>query len=199
MSSTGKNAKAVQVANMITGTKKRFPNGTQQVTVGGVTRTIDQLTAELQTFVDNRTAVETAQATAKAKVEAERAQAPSLLALIAAYVTFVRLNFGNAPDALIDFDIPPTKTRTPLTTEAKAVAAAKRAATRTARGTTSKKAKKNVKGNITATLVVTPSASPAPSTPVASPVPSTPVASPAPAASGNAPAGGTPATPTAHS
>jgi hypothetical protein len=187
MSSPGKNSKAGQVANIITGTKKRFSNGSQQLTVGGVTRTVDQLTAEMQTFVDNRTAVETAQAATKVKVDAERAQAPSLLAIIAAFVAYVRLTFGNSPDALADFGIAPPKTRTPLTAEAKAVAAAKRAATRTARGTTSKKAKKSVKGAITAKLVVTPVTSPAPSAPVVSPVPT---------ASGNAPSGATPA---AHS
>jgi hypothetical protein len=179
----------LKVANMITGVKKRFPNGNQQVTVGGVTRTVDQLTAELQTFVDNRTAVETAQATTKMKVDAERAQAPSLLALIAAFVTYVRLTFGNSPDALADFDIPPPKARTPMTAEAKAIAAAKRVATRAARGTTSKKAKQSVKGNVTAKLVVTPVTPSAPSTPVASPAPVT----------GNVTSGGTPQTPTAHS
>jgi hypothetical protein len=185
MGKTGKIEKAVQVTNMITGTKKRFPNGNQVITIGGATITVDQATAKLQSFVDNRDAVETAQANASAKVAAEQAQAPSLLAFIAAFVTFVRLTFGNAIDVLADFDIPPPKVRTPMTAEAKAVAAAKRAATRAARGTTSAKAKKSVKGNVTAKLVVTPA------TPAS---PEAPVATPAPAASG-----GTPPTPTAHS
>jgi hypothetical protein len=189
MSSTGKNAKAAQVAKIIAGTKKRFPNGSQSLTVGGVARTVDQLTAEMQTFVDNRSAVETAQAATKVKVDAERTQAPSLLAIIAAFVTYIRLTFGNSPDALADFGLAPPKVRTPLTAEAKAVAAAKRVATREARGTTNKKDKQSVKGNTTAKLVVTPAASPAPSTPVASP---------APVASSNAPSGGTAPTPTAH-
>ncbi|HEY5244022.1 MAG TPA: hypothetical protein VIJ22_21220 [Polyangiaceae bacterium] len=176
------------MTNIISGAKKRFPNGNQIITIAGETVTVDQATAKMQTFVDNRDAVETAQAGATAKVAAERAQAPSLLAFIAGFVTFVRLTFNNAADVLADFDIPPPKVRTPQTAEAKAVAAAKREATRTARGTTSAKAKKSVKGNITATLVVTPATSPAPA------------ASPAPVATANAPGGGTPpATPTAHS
>jgi hypothetical protein len=189
MAKTGKAVKAAQVTNIIAGAKKHFPNGSQELTVGGATLTVDQATAKMQVFVDNRDAVDTAQANATAKVAAERAQTASLLAFIAAFVTYVRLTFDNAPDVLADFDIPPPKVRTPMTAAAKAIAAAKREATRAARGTTSKKAKKNVKGNITAALVVTP---------VASSAPTAPVAAPTPAATGNVPSGGTP-TPTAHS
>jgi hypothetical protein len=187
MSSPGMNSKAVQVTNIITGTKKHLPNGSQPVPIGGATMTVDQVTAKMQTFVDNRDAVDTAKAAFTVKVAAARAQAPSLLAIIAAFVAYVRLTFGNSADVLADFDLAPPKVRTPMTAEAKAVAAAKRVATRAARGTTSKKAKKDVKGNITAKLVVTPA------TPAA---PSTPVATPPPAASGTASSSGTP---TAHS
>jgi hypothetical protein len=148
------------VTQLIAGTKKRFPNGSQKLTFGGVDRTVDEITASLQSFVNNRTAVETAQADAKAKVDAERAQAPALLVLITEYVQFIRLTFGNQASALLDFGVPPPKTRAPLTAEQKAVAAAKRAATRQARGTTSKKAKRSIKGNVTAKLVVTPEGAP---------------------------------------
>ena len=167
----GKSDKAVQVTNIITGTKKHLTNGNQSITIAGVTMTVDQATTKLQTFVDNRDAVETAQATAQAKVDAEQAQLASLLAFIAAFVTFIRLTFGNSADVLGDFDIPPIKARVPMTAEAKAIAAAKRTATRAARGTTSAKAKKNVKGNITAALVVTPATPPLPAAPVTSPAP----------------------------
>jgi hypothetical protein len=129
---------------------------------------------EMQTFVDNRDAVETAQAATTAKVAIERAQAPSLLAIIAAFMAFVRLTLGNSADVLADFDIPPPKVRAPMTAEAKAIAAAKRMATREARGTSSAKAKKNVKGNITAALVVTPAASPASAAPNGGTPPTTP-------------------------
>jgi hypothetical protein len=174
MTTKGKIEKAVQVANIITGTKKRFPNGNQVVTIGGLTLTVDQATAKMQIFVDNRDAVETAQASATAKVAAEDAQAPSLLTFIEAFVIFVRLTFDNAADVLADFDIPPPKARTPMTAEAKAIAGAKAKATRAARGTTSAKAKKNVKGNITAALVVTPAASPASAAPNGGTPPTTP-------------------------
>src|ERR1019366_43988 len=128
MTTKGKNAKAVQVTNIITGTKKHLPNGSQPLTIGGVTVTVDQATTKMQTFVDNRDSVETAQATAASKVAAEQAQMPSLLAFIAAFVTFIRLTFGNSADVLGDFDIPPLKARVPMTAEAKAIAAAKRVA-----------------------------------------------------------------------
>ncbi|HEY3817104.1 MAG TPA: hypothetical protein VGL81_08035 [Polyangiaceae bacterium] len=190
MTIKGKNAKAAQVTNIITGTRKRLPNGNQVITIGGGTFTVDQAVAKMQIFVTNRDDVETAQAAATVAVAAERAQAPSLLAFIAAFVTFVRLTFDNAADALADFDLAPPKVPAPMTAEAKAVAAAKRLATRAARGTTSAKAKKNVKGNITAKLVVTPA------TPAS---PDAPAAAPAPAAGGTAPSGGTPPTPAAHS
>jgi hypothetical protein len=157
MASEGKTAKAAQVSNIIAGTKKRLPNGNQSITIGGVTMTVDQATAKLQTFVDNRDTVETAQASVKAAVATEKAQEPSLLAFIADYVTFIRLQFGNAADVLADFDIPPRKAPVPQTAEQKAVAVAKRNATREARGTSGKKAKQSVKGNVTAKIVVTPS------------------------------------------
>ena len=187
MARESKNDKAVQVTNIIAGTKKHFPNGSQQLTIDGATITVDQATAKMQTFVDNRDAVETTQAAATVKVAAEQEQAPALLVIIAAFVAFVRFTFGNAADALGDFDIPPLKVRTPMTAEAKAIAAAKATATRQARGTTSKKAKKSVKGNVTAQLVVTPATPASPQAPVAAPA-------------ATAPTGGTPpATPTTHS
>ena len=187
MTTKGKTAQAAQVTNMIAGAKKRFTNGSQQLPVGSAMMTVDQVTAKMQTFVDNRDAVETTQAAATVKVAAEQEQAPALLVIIAAFVAFVRFTFGNAADALGDFDIPPLKVRTPMTAEAKAIAAAKATATRQARGTTSKKAKKSVKGNVTAQLVVTPATPASPQAPVAAPA-------------ATAPTGGTPpATPTTHS
>ncbi|HEY8041840.1 MAG TPA: hypothetical protein VIF15_18680 [Polyangiaceae bacterium] len=182
----GKKTKAALATKLIAGAKKRFPNGSDKLTFGGVTRTVDAVTTLIQSFVDNRVAVEEAQAAASAKVAVEDAQAPSLIAIIVAFVAFVRLTFGNQADALADFGLAPPKARVPMTAEQKAVAAAKRDATRKARGTTSKKAKKGVKGNVTAKLVVTPVTASAP------PLPAEPPAPAAPAAAG----GG--ATPTTH-
>jgi hypothetical protein len=180
--SQGKNSLAVLVKQFITGINKHFPIGSQQLPVGGATFTVTDLTALLQSFVDNREAVEVSKAAFRAKVQAEQAKAPSQLAVIRAFETAVRSMFGNSADALADFGLAPTKVRVTRTAEEKAVAAAKSAATRTARGTMGKNQKKNVKGSITAKLVVTPVTT--------SPV-STPVATPAPAASASGAAAGT--------
>lgn len=169
----------VHVTKLIAGTKKRFPNGSQVLTFGGGTHTVDDVTNALQTFVNNRSAVATARAAMQVALDADEAAAPSLLALLSAFTKFLRSTFGTAADALADFDLTPPKVPAPRTAEQKAVSAAKAKATRQARGTTSAKQKKSVKGNITATLVVTPVISapaPAPVT-EAAPVP----ASPAPA------------------
>src|SRR5579859_5503917 len=161
MGTTALNKRVVQVTKLLAGTKKRYPNGSQKLTFGGADHTVDEVNTNLQKFVDNRTAVDTAKASAKAKVDAERADLASLLAYIDEFVKFLRTTFGTAADALGDFGIPPPKARTPMTAEAKAVAAAKRQATREARGITTKKAKQGIKGNVTAKLVVTPGAPPA--------------------------------------
>ncbi len=97
---------------------------------------------------------------------------PSLIALLNAIVAFIKANFGADATALADFGLEPSKARTPMTAEAKAVAAAKREATREARGEVGAKKKKALKGNVTATLVVTPAAS----APTASPEPTAPPA-----------------------
>jgi hypothetical protein len=161
-----KTTKASLVQNLIVGANKHFPNASQSLTFGGATRTVTALTQLLQSYVDLRTAVIASQAATKTKIVAERAQTPSLLALIDEFVAFVKVTFGNQPDALADFGLAPPKARTPLTAEQKAVAAAKRAATRTARGTKGKVQKKGVKGAVNATLVVTPLAGPPPTAPV---------------------------------
>jgi hypothetical protein len=153
----GKSNKATRVGQLIAGLKKRYPSGSQKLTLkGGSSVTVDEAAAELQKFVDNRNAVTQAQATAKAKVQAERAQMPALNVFISSFEAFVRFTFGTDPEALADFGVTPPKARTPMTAEQKAAAVAKRDATRAARGTKSAKAKKGVKGNVTTELVVTP-------------------------------------------
>ncbi len=174
--SKSKSDQVAQVTQFITGVNKHYPNGSQQVLVGGATFTVTALTKVLQDLVDNREAVEAARATLLAKVQYERTQAPSELAVFRAFETVVRGTFGNSADALADFGLAPPKTRVPLTSEQQAVAAAKRAATRKARGTMGKNQKKTVKGSVEAKLVVTPVTTSPASTPVA-----------APTATGNAP------------
>jgi hypothetical protein len=161
-----KNSLAAEVMQLIAGANKHFPDGSQALQVGGATFTVTALTQELQGFVDNRDAVEASKAATKAKIEIERVQSPSQLALIRAFVTVVRGTFGNSADALADFGLVPPKVRVTKTAEQKAVTAAKIAATRKARGTMGKNQKKNVKGSVTAQLVVTPVATSPVSIPV---------------------------------
>jgi hypothetical protein len=158
-----------RATKFIAGARKRFPNGSDKLTLeGGVPVTIDQAVGRLQQLIDNRTAVTEAQATVKAKEKAERDAEPGLIAFMKAFEAAIRFTFGTDPTALGDFGLAPPKERAPQTAEQKAVAAAKRAATRKARGTKSAKAKKAVKGNVDAKLVVTPAtadAAPAPAAP----------------------------------
>ncbi|HEV3193906.1 MAG TPA: hypothetical protein VGY54_25550 [Polyangiaceae bacterium] len=152
----GKNGQAARVKQLILGTQKHFPNGSDKLQVGGATFTVTALTQLFQSFVDQREAVEAARAFARAKVETERSKAPSQHAVIRAFETVVRGSFGNSADALADFGLAPPKARTPMSAEQKAVASAKRAATRKARGPIGKNKRKLIKGAVQAELVVTP-------------------------------------------
>src|ERR1019366_184413 len=175
-----KNSLAAEVTQLIAGASKHFSNGSQALQVGGATFTVTALTQELQGFVDNRDAVEASKAATKAKIEIERVQTPSQLALIRAFQTVGRGTFGNSADVLADFGLAPPKARVTKTAEQKAVTAVKIAATRKARGTMGKNQKKAVKGSITAQLVVTPVTTSPVSTPIE---PSAPVGNGTPRAS----------------
>ena len=144
------------------------------LTLASVVYTPAQIATALTALVTLYAAVDTAKSAVKVKLVAEAAQAPALLSLMAALVSYVKLTYSESPDVLTDFGLQPKKVRAPLTTAQKAVANAKREATREARGTTSKKAKKAVKGDVVGVTVtpvkagqpvVAPSA--APSTPAA--------------------------------
>jgi hypothetical protein len=185
MSKTGKSNEASRVRQLITGTNKHFPNGSQQLTVGGVAYTVTALTALLQSFVDSRDAVDAAKAAASAKIAAENARAPSLRGVVSAFVAYVRATYGNSPDVLVDFGLSLHKARTPLTADQKAAAVAKTAATRAARHVMGKNQRKAVKAPVQVTITSTPLADPLP---IASP-PAAPVA---PAAPPSPPAGNTP-------
>jgi hypothetical protein len=172
-----KTSQASHAKQMLTGANKHFPNASDKLTFGGATYTVSALTMLIQSFVDLREAVDASKAATKAKIEAERAQAPSLRGVISAFEAFVKAMFGNSPEALADFGLSPRKARTPLTAEQKTVAAKKRAATRAARHTMSSKAKKAVKGSVKVTIS---------STALAEPLP----IGAAPGATGSAPTGG---------
>jgi hypothetical protein len=174
-----KKSAATRAVNLITGMKSKFPNGKQTLLVGNETITVDDAIGNLQAIVDNRGAVTTARAAAKAQVAAENAKMPPLLAFMSALVKVIRASFGTDASALALFDLDAPKARTPMTAEEKAVAVAKREATREARGTTSPKKRSKVHGSVNATLVVTPAAStaPVPATPApANPEPPAPAA-----------------------
>jgi hypothetical protein len=162
-----KNDLATLVRQLISGANKHFtPN--ELLRVGGATFTVTELTEVMQRFVDNKDATATQRATLAARIQAERAAAPSQLAVIRVFETVVRGAFGDAADALADFGLTPPKPRSPMTAEAAAVAVARRAATREARHTMGKNQKKKIHGSVTAALVVTPvttSAEPAPPAP----------------------------------
>jgi len=120
-----KSSLADEVRQLITGANKHFPGGSQPIQVGGETFTITGLTQKLQGFVDNREAVEALKAAARAKIEIERVQASSQLALVRAFKAVVRGTFGSSADVLADFGLAPPKVPVTKTAEQKAVAAAK--------------------------------------------------------------------------
>lgn len=176
---TTKSNTTVRAQQLLAGTKVKYPNGSDKLSFGGADYTVDQVEAKLQSVVDLRAAVESAKAVTKTKLAAEQAQWPALLLFLSAYVAFLKAAFGNAPDALAIFGLPPKKVRTPPTAEQTAAAVAKRAATREARQTTGPVAKLAIKGDVTG-VVVTPikapkpaAAPPAPTEPSPAPVPPT--------------------------
>ena len=180
-----KTAESTLAASLAAGTQKHLSTMTS-IMVGGSTTTPAAAEAQLTALSTLRNDVDAARTALQAKVATETAQLPALRAFLVAFVAFVRGTFGNSPDILADFGLPPKKTKAPLTVEQKAAAAAKRKATRAARGTTGKKAKLAVKGNVTG-VVVTPvtsapavSAAPQPAQPAPTASPASP--SPAPAA-----------------
>jgi hypothetical protein len=131
--------------------------------------------------------VDTAKATTKDRLAAEKAEMPALRTLMSALVTTIKGTHAGDPGFLAAFGISP-KVRTPPTIEAKATAAAKRASTRKARHTMGPVARLAVKGDVNSvTLVPNTTTKPTvnPATP-ASPSPEAPApvvtATPAPPA-----------------
>jgi len=151
-----KSGRVALVKQLITGTAKHYPDGSQSLSIGGATITVNALTQVMQDFVSQRDAVEAAKAAAKTKIENEQTRTPSQLAVIRAFEKFVRGTFGNSAEVLAEFGLVPHKAPDPGTAEQKAVAVAKRNATRAARHTMGKIQKKDVNGAVEARLVVTP-------------------------------------------
>ena len=169
--SKGKGQVVVLAKQLIAGTEKRLAKGTP-VSFAGGSFTPDQITSELQSIVNLRTDVDAAKATARAKVAAETNAMPALRTFMSAYVSFIKVAYGTAPDALADFGITP-KARAQLTVEAKAAAAAKRKATRAARHTMGSKQRLGVKGDVTG-ITVTPITATQPTVAAPGTIPSSP-------------------------
>ncbi len=173
--SSSRATKASEIAlatQLIAGAQKHLAN-LASFTVASTAYTPAQVTADLQQLVVLLTAVAAARSVVSAKVADEKAEAPTLRSVMAAFVSYVRLTYSGSPDVLADFGIAPTKARTPLTAEQKVVAVAKRASTRKARGTTSKKAKLAIKGNVVSVALVPIEAGPPVGTPSAPTAPAT--------------------------
>lgn len=180
MKNEAKRDKATRVGQLLAGTRKRFPNGSETLTLDGASVTVDALTEELQGFLDDRAAVVAAQATVKAKVATENTRMPAAKALFKAFVAFLRVTFGRDAEALADFGLAPPRAPAPRIGEQLAAAAAKRAATRALRGTKTAKQKRAIKANVTTKLVVTPLEPAEATTSASAPVP--PALAPAPRA-----------------
>jgi hypothetical protein len=182
-STTSTKTKAAALAHvqaLIAGTKLHFPNGS--FTIGGTTYTSASLIQVLQGLANAMTALNAAEAGAKDALAAERAAKAQVGPILLAYKRLVLAAFANTTQTLVDFGLTPPKARAPLTTEQRAVRAAKVNATRVARGTTSKKKKLAIKGNVTGVTVTPTTAPTATSTPPAQPAstaPSAPAANPA--------------------
>jgi hypothetical protein len=152
----------------------------------------------IQDLIVALTAVNTAEAGARAALVDFEAEDAKTSPVIGALRRTLGTMYSNSPDTLAVFALKARKVPTPRTAAQKAATAAKAKATREARGTASKKSKAAITGNVTG-VIITPLIAPAsqPAQPVstqpasppaaAAPVPAQP-ATPAP-----------PATPTGHS
>jgi hypothetical protein len=100
--SNGKATVVTLAQQLIAGTAKHLASATTVMLAGG-SYTPAQITTKLQQVVSLRTDVDTAKATTKAKLAAEKANMPALHTLMGALVTYVKASYGNAPDVLADF------------------------------------------------------------------------------------------------
>jgi hypothetical protein len=155
MSKPKTNTKTTRVAKdqkLIDGVQKRFA-GTSLV-LAGKTFTAPEVVQFLQERIDVAGPVETAHATWKNAVAAEKAKVAETQKYVLALTQLVHAMFGTNADALTEFGLTP-HTRASLTTEATALRIDRMKATRKARGTAGPKQKAKIKG-----VVPTPPAIP---------------------------------------
>ena len=184
---TSKATILAQLQALIAGLQKQLPNGS--FTLVSTVYTTAELVSSLQGLITALTAVDTAQAGAKAALVAWQAQEAKMGPIVLALKRTLLSMYANAPDTLAVFGLKPRKAPAPRTAAEKAATAAKAAATRAARGTTGKKKKLAVTGDVTGvtiTPIKAPVAAPVTTQPASSPVAAPPVAVPpaTPAAGG---------------
>ena len=156
---TSKAATLAQLQAYITGLQKQLPNGS--FTLVSTAYTTAAIVTALQGLITALTAVDTAQAGAKAALVAWQAEDAKWAPIILALKRTLLSMYANAPDTLAVFGLKPRKAPAPRTAAQKAATAAKAKATRQARGTTGKKQKLAVTGNVTG-VTITPITAPAP-------------------------------------
>jgi len=176
---TSKAATLAQLQAYITGLQKQLPNGS--FTLVSTAYTTAAIVTALQGLITALTAVDTAQAGAKAALVAWQAEDAKWAPIILALKRTLLSMYANAPDTLAVFGLKPRKAPAPRTAAQKAATAAKAKATRQARGTTGKKQKLAVTGNVTG-VTITPITAPAPA-PVAAPTAAVQAATTAPGGS----------------
>jgi hypothetical protein len=140
----------------------RHPGATP-VSLVGSTFTPQEVLAKLQSIVDLRAQVQAAQGALKARLAAEEAAMPGLLAFMSAFTAHVKVARATEADVLIQHGIE-SKTRTPPTAEQQCLAVEKRAATRKARHTLGTRQKRDIKGEVVG-VVITPVTASGPVTP----------------------------------
>jgi len=170
-----------QLQALVAGLQKQLPNGS--FTLVSTVFTTAALVTALQGLIAALTAVDTAQAGAKAALVAWEAEAAKMGPIVLALKRTLLSMYANAPDTLAVFGLKPRKVPAPRTAAEKAATAAKAKATREARGTTGKKQKLAVTGNVTG-VTITPVTAPAPA-----PEPTAQPATPAPSVSPSGHAG----------
>jgi hypothetical protein len=134
---------------ILSGIQKHF-SGVTNITLGGTTVALADLTKQIQADIDASDTSVKAKAQLTVDVQAERASHTALDPDLRLFKFFVIAQFGDTADAsttLADFGYAPRKTATP-SLAVKTQAAEKTAATRAARHTTGPKAKAKVKGTI---------------------------------------------------
>lgn len=164
-----------QLQALVSGLQKELPNGS--FTLLSTTYTTATLVPIIQGLITALTAVDTAQAGAKAALVDWDAEDVKSSPIIKALIKSLRTMYANSPDTLAAFALKPPKAPTPLTAAQRAASVAKAEATRKARGTTGKKQKALVTGNVTG-VTITPITTPAAAATAAQPVVAEPVSPP---------------------